>query len=143
MNITETALLTFRRPCNVDDMRRSAAAVAVMLPNRATWRLVRAKHPPHPFGTNARRARPSKNPEVPARSHKTRRGQVREAHFAVSGTLTSTAATICHLPLRQIQVSVHTYRPCSPFCFPQDSLPRATAASPYMRTCTSLPLAKT
>src|SRR5215472_6849788 len=30
------------------------------------------------------------------------------AYFPGSGTLTSTAATICHLPLRRIQVSVHT-----------------------------------
>jgi hypothetical protein len=36
------------------------------------------------------------------------RASLREPYFAGSGTLTSTAATICHLPLRRIQVSVHT-----------------------------------
>jgi hypothetical protein len=69
--------------------------------------------------------------EVLARKvHKRLAKSLREAYFAGSGTLTSTAATICHLRLRHIQVSVHTYRPRSPFRFSQYSLPRTTAASP-------------
>ncbi len=47
-----------------------------------------------------------------------------------TGDTRSSAATICHLPPRLIQVSVQTNFPVAPFFFFQPSLPWATAAVP-------------
>ena len=53
-------------------------------------------------------------------------------YFPGSGAIRSSAATICHFPLRRIHVSVQTKRPRSgaPARRTQDSLPGATAAPP-------------
>jgi hypothetical protein len=62
---------------------------------------------------------------------------LQEAH---SGAMRSSAATICHLPLRRIQVSVQTKRPRFgvPVRRSHVSLPWATAALPKKRSFTSL-----
>jgi BON domain len=59
-----------------------------------------------------------------ARSTLTRRGASRYCRSVVSlGGTRSSAATICHLPPRLIQVSVQTNRPEIPLFFVQFSLP--------------------